>query len=91
MSLDQKFDIEVTMYFPTQFEALRKFYCGTYDEFIHSIFTSKVYKATGGKSKAEFFKSQDEKYIFKKVKHTELKMFRDMGIAYFEYMGKAFT
>lgn len=86
-----KYDFEVTVYFPSQFEALRKFYCGNYDSFLHSIFSSKAYKAKGGKSKAEFYKTLDEKYIIKKIKDNELKMFRDMGIGYFEYMGKAFT
>jgi 1-phosphatidylinositol-3-phosphate 5-kinase len=45
---------------------------------------------TGGKSKATFFKSNDEKYIFKKIKSNELKMFREMGLGYFEYLCKSF-
>lgn len=86
-----KYDFEVNIYFPSQFEALRKFYCGTFDEVLHSVFSSGSFKARGGKSKAEFYKTNDEKYIIKKIKDQELKMFRDMGIGYFEYMGKAFT
>ena len=42
----------------------------------------------GGKTKAEFFKSHDEKYVFKEVNQKEFKMFTEFGPLYFEYMAK---
>jgi 1-phosphatidylinositol-3-phosphate 5-kinase len=70
---------------------LRKLYTGSYENFIHSIFRSDCWHdVTGGKSGAGFFKSSDEKYIFKVVKINELKMFREIGLGYFEYLCKSF-
>mmetsp|Transcript_42701 Transcript_42701/g.41023 ORF Transcript_42701/g.41023 Transcript_42701/m.41023 type:complete len:184 (-) Transcript_42701:372-923(-) len=87
----EKIEYQVKVFFPSQFEALRKLYAGSYENFIHSIFKSNHWHDnTGGKSKSKFFKSSDEKFVFKLVKINELKMFREMGLSYFEYLCKSF-
>jgi len=82
------FEFEVKILFPMQFEALRRQYCGTHTDWIKSILRTKPWETTGGKTKAEFFKSHDEKYVFKEVNQKEFKMFTEFGPLYFEYMAK---
>ena len=46
-----KMEFSVKVYFPIQFEALRKMYCGSYNDFLHSIFRSDLWEDnSGGKS-----------------------------------------
>jgi 1-phosphatidylinositol-3-phosphate 5-kinase len=85
-------DFSVKIYFSNQFEALRKIYCGSYNDFVHSIFRSEVWSDnSGGKTKSSFLKSHDHKYVIKVVKSGEIKMFETMGDSYFEYMCRSFT
>lgn len=85
-------DFNVKIYFPNQFEALRKVYCGSYVDFIKSIYKSEIWKDnSGGKSQSQFLKSHDHKYVIKVVRHSEIKMFETMGDSYFEYMCRSFT
>jgi hypothetical protein len=87
-----KMEFTVKVYFPTQFEALRKMYCGSYNNFLHSIFRSDLWEDnSGGKSQSTFFKSDDNKYICKVVQSKEIKMFEDMSYSYFEYLSRSFT
>ena len=73
-------DYFVKVYCPKQFEALRKLYCGPYNEFLHSVFSSDLWKDnSGGKSASTFFKSFDNKYVLKAVEQKEIKMFTDMS------------
>lgn len=78
------------IYYPKRFEALRRFYCGKHDEFLKSIFRVNTWAATGGKAFLGFYKTHDEKYLFKEVKAAEFKMFLEFGQTYFEYMSKSF-
>lgn len=88
----KSFDFSVKIYFPNQFEALRKVYCGAHSEFINSVFRSEVWKDnSGGKTKSPFLKSHDHKYVIKVVRHSEVKMFETMSDNYFEYMCRSFT
>lgn len=76
----QKLEFMVKVYCPKQFEALRKLYCGSYNDFLHSVFRSDVWKDnSGGKSLSTFFKSFDNKFILKAVEQKEIKMFNDMS------------
>lgn len=85
-------DFSVKIYFPNQFEALRKVYCGSYTDFLHSIYRSEIWKDnSGGKTKSPFLKSHDHKYVIKVVKNSEVRMFESMGDNYFEYMCRSFT
>ena len=77
-------EIEIVIYYPKQFEALRLAYCATYNEFILSISKSEKWtKINGGKSKAIFYKSIDNKYIIKGIKKFEFKMFISSAKQYF--------
>lgn len=88
----ERMDYFVKIYCPKQFEALRKLYCGPYNDFIHSVFRSDLWKDnSGGKSASAFFKSFDNKYILKAVEQKEIKMFNEMSSSYFEYLSRSFT
>mmetsp|Transcript_32323 Transcript_32323/g.31627 ORF Transcript_32323/g.31627 Transcript_32323/m.31627 type:complete len:258 (-) Transcript_32323:132-905(-) len=45
---------------------------------------------SGGKTKSKFFRSFDEKYVFKEVKKSDFKMFLDFAPLYFDYLCKSF-
>ena len=82
-----KKEIEITIYFPKQFEALRMAYCSTYEDLLASIMESTIWKnVSGGKSKAKFYKTKDEKYLFKSIKQNEFSMFIEMAPSYFHHM-----
>ncbi|CAI2382914.1 unnamed protein product [Moneuplotes crassus] len=88
---DDHLDFEVTIYFPKKFEALRKFYCGSHEDFIKSIMkTSHWHDNSGGKTNSPFFKSGDQKYIFKEVNRGDIRMFTDFTPRYFDYLCKSF-
>ena len=60
------------IHFPRQFEALRTAYCATYEEFLVSIMESEIWSnVSGGKSKASFYKTKDEKYLFKSINQSK--------------------
>ena len=83
----QKSEIEIKIYFPRQFEALRIVYCSTYEDLLVSMMESEVWKnVSGGKSKATFYKTKDEKYLFKSIKQNEFNMFLEMAFNYFQHM-----
>lgn len=91
-SFHKSLDFSVKIIFANQFEALRKIYCGSYVDFINSIFKSEVWSDnSGGKTKSAFLKSHDQKYVIKVVKSSEVKMFETMGDSYFEYICRSFT
>jgi 1-phosphatidylinositol-3-phosphate 5-kinase len=46
---------------------------------------------TGGKSKSDFYKSINEKYVLKVVSNNEIRMFNEFALSYFEYMCRSFT
>ena len=67
-------------------------YCGSYNDFLHSIFRSDLWEDnSGGKSQSTFFKSDDNKYVCKVVQSKEIKMFEDMSFSYFEYLSRSFS
>ena len=45
---------------------------------------------SGGKTKAKFYKSFDDKYIFKEIKKSEFKMFMELASDYFHYLCTSF-
>ena len=84
-----KSEIEITIFFPRQFESLRIFYCSTYKEFLKSLKESNAWKnVSGGKSKAKFYKTKDEKYLFKSIDESEFKMFLEIAGEYFIHMSE---
>jgi hypothetical protein len=88
---EENLDFEVTIYFPKKFEALRKFYCGSHEDFIKSIMkTSDWADNSGGKQRGNFFKSGDQKYVFKEIKPGDIRMFTEFAPRYFDYLCKSF-
>ena len=82
-------EIEITIYYPRQFEALRIAYSCSYDELLMSITKSNKWKdVSGGKSKASFYKTNDEKYLFKSISQYEFNMFLKIAFSYFHYLAK---
>lgn len=89
--LEENLDFEVTIYFPKKFEALRKFYCGSHEDFIKSIMkTNDWADNSGGKQKGNFFKSGDQKYVFKEIRPGDIRMFTEFAPRYFDYLCKSF-
>ena len=80
-------NIDVTIYYPRQFEALRIAYCCTYEDLILSITKSIEWtEVSGGKSKASFYKTKDEKYLFKSINKNEFNMFLEIAYYYFQHI-----
>jgi 1-phosphatidylinositol-3-phosphate 5-kinase len=52
--------------------------------------TNEWTDVTGGKTKSKFYRSFDEKYVFKEVKRAEFKMFMEFAPSYFDYLCKSF-
>ena len=81
--------IEIILYYPKQFEALRLAYCATLEDFLGSLSKSGEWsKNTGGKSKASFYKTFDERFILKDISENEFNMFLDNGLEYFQYISR---
>ena len=84
-------ELKITSLYTKHFEALRILYCASYFEFLHSIMKSQEWSSvSGGKSKAHFFKSWDEKYVVKCLSEMEFKMFIDSCFHYFVHNNKYF-
>ena len=78
-------NFEVTTYWAGQFEALRAGYLGEDENagFIRSLATSQWWSAEGGKSKAKFSKTADDRFVVKTISSVELDMFLEFAPAYF--------
>ena len=84
-------EIKVTIYYTKHFESFRILYGATYFDFLHSIIKSEEWSSvTGGKSKALFFKSWDEKYVVKCLEEKEFNMFIESCFHYFVHNNKYF-
>ena len=82
-------EIDVVIYYPRQFEALRIAYCCAYEDLLVSLTKSNVWAdVSGGKSKATFYKTNDEKYLFKSISQYEFNMFLKIAFAYFNHIDK---
>lgn len=87
-----KTDIEVKVYFPSHFQALRKLYCGSFNDQNEQLFKSSFWADnSGGKSQSKFYKSYNEKYVMKVINSNEMRMFCEFAQPYFEYMCRSFN
>lgn len=87
-----KVDIGTKVYFPSHFQALRKLYCGSFNQQNEQMFKSSFWTDnTGGKSKSDFYKSYNEKYVLKVIGANEMRMFCEFAFSYFEYMCRSFN
>ena len=84
-------ELKITTFYSKHFESLRILYCASYFEFLHSIIKSQEWSSvTGGKSKAHFFKSWDERFVVKCLSEMEFKMFIESCFHYFVHNNKYF-
>ena len=89
---DPKANIEVQLFYPSHFQALRKLYCGSQNTQCESLFKSQKWgDVSGGKTKSDFYKSFDEKYVMKVISESEIKRFNEFALSYFEYMCRSFN
>ena len=87
----QTSELKITAFYSKHFESLRILYCSSYFEFLHSIMKSQEWSSvTGGKSKAHFFKSWDERFVVKCLSEMEFQMFIDSCFHYFVHNNKYF-
>ncbi len=84
-------DLKITSFYPKQFEALRILYCASYNEFLNAINKSHEWSSvTGGKSKARFLTSNDDRFVVKLLSENEFHMFIDSCFHYFIHNNKYF-
>lgn len=69
-----------------QFHALRRMCCPSELAYISSLSRSKRWDAQGGKSKAFFAKTLDDRFIIKQVKKTEIDSFLKFATDYFRHI-----
>lgn len=80
----------VRHFFPGQFFALRHKFCGGEFPFAQSLSSCFNWKATGGKSKATFCKTLDDRYVLKSISEKEFLMFLEVALDYFSYLAESF-
>merc|ERR1712048_1196231 len=68
---DQGARYQVTIYHAPQFHILRHWLCGDDLNFVRSIHRCNRITPTGGKSRAAFFISHDERFLLKTVNRAE--------------------
>lgn len=81
-----KTEFQVVCYYARQFIALRAKCCGGEVEYIRSLSRCKTWGAQGGKSKAYFAKTLDDRFIVKQVSSTEKYSFLEFAPQYFRHL-----
>ncbi len=84
-----QYTCDVTIYYPVQFAALRRLFCGGEAAFVHSMARSQRWAAKeegGGASKAQFVNTMDGLYLLKSVPTVELRNFQAFAQKYFDYL-----
>ena len=84
-------ELKVTIYYTRHFEAFRILYGSPYIDFLYSLIKSQEWSSvSGGKSKAHFFKSWNEKFVVKCLSELEFNMFINSCFHYFVHNNKYF-
>ncbi|XP_062098317.1 putative 1-phosphatidylinositol-3-phosphate 5-kinase FAB1D isoform X2 [Humulus lupulus] len=76
--------------YANQFRDLRNMCCQSEFDYITSLSRCKNWDAKGGKSKAFFAKTLDDRLIIKEIKKTEFESFMKFAEDYFKYMKDSF-
>lgn len=76
--------------YASQFRQLRDRCCPSEVDFIASLSRCRNWDAQGGKSKAFFAKTLDDRFIIKGIKRTEFESFMKFAPNYFEYMNECY-
>jgi 1-phosphatidylinositol-3-phosphate 5-kinase len=76
----------VTSIYANEFYELRKKCCPSEIAYITSLSRCKKWDAQGGKSKAFFAKTMDDRFIIKQIKKTEFESFIEFAPHYFQHV-----
>jgi len=77
---------ECTSYCAVHFHALRQVYLDSERSFVQSVAFVHGWAATGGKSGASFYQTEDKRFVIKSIDHAEFQMFLNSALAYFRHM-----
>ncbi len=77
-----------TVFYATPFHALRRLYCLSDFNFVHSLWSCRKWPTSGGK-KGQLSKTLDSRYLLKSIEKAEFKWFVLICPAYFAYMVNA--
>ncbi|KAI0710732.1 hypothetical protein C8Q76DRAFT_678336 [Earliella scabrosa] len=88
-TIGKRLRFSCTVYYAKQFDQLRR-RCGVEDVFMKSMARSENWLAEGGKSRSNFWKTTDERFIIKTLVNAwnvaDLQVLIDLGPSYFKYM-----
>ncbi|KAH9895675.1 hypothetical protein C8Q73DRAFT_644565 [Cubamyces lactineus] len=88
-TIGKRLRFSCTVYYAKQFDLLRK-RCGVEDVFLKSLSRSENWAAEGGKSRSNFWKTTDNRFIIKTLVNAwnvaDLQVLIDLGPSYFKYM-----
>ncbi|KAJ6535129.1 hypothetical protein B0H19DRAFT_1271776 [Mycena capillaripes] len=88
-TVGKRLKFSCTVYYAKQFDNLRK-RCGIEDVFIKSLSRSANWAAEGGKSKSNFWKTADDRFIIKTLVNAwnvaDLQVLIELAPSYFRYM-----
>ncbi|KAK4700951.1 hypothetical protein P7C70_g5290, partial [Phenoliferia sp. Uapishka_3] len=76
------------IFFAEQFDALRR-NCGCSNQFIESLARCVKWESSGGRSKVDFLKTKDDRFIVKEISRLEMDSLLRFAPAFFDYMSKA--
>ncbi|ESK89912.1 1-phosphatidylinositol-3-phosphate 5-kinase [Moniliophthora roreri MCA 2997] len=88
-TIGKKLKFSVTVYYAKEFEILRKRF-GVDDVFLKSLSHTSNWSAEGGKSKSNFFKTADDRFVIKTLVNAwnvaDLQVLLDLAPSYFRYL-----
>ncbi|KAF8968465.1 hypothetical protein BDZ97DRAFT_1902851 [Flammula alnicola] len=88
-TIGKRLKFSCTVYYAKQFDVLRK-RCGIQDTFVKSLSRSTNWAAVGGKSKSNFWKTSDDRFIIKTLVNAwnvaDLQVLVELAPSYFRYM-----
>ncbi|KAJ3730406.1 hypothetical protein C8R42DRAFT_6170 [Lentinula raphanica] len=88
-TIGKRLKFSCMVYYAKQFDNLRK-RCGIESVFLESLSRSANWSAEGGKSKSNFWKTADDRFIIKTLVNAwnvaDLQVLIDLGPSYFRYM-----
>ncbi|KAJ3508125.1 hypothetical protein NLJ89_g5924 [Agrocybe chaxingu] len=88
-TIGKRIKFSCTVYYAKQFDALRR-RCGIHDVFLKSLSRSTNWTAEGGKSRSNFWKTSDDRFIIKTLINAwnvaDLQVLVDHAPSYFRYM-----
>jgi len=88
-TIGKRLKFSCTVYYAKQFDALRR-RCGVEDVFVRSMARCEPWKAQGGKSRSNFWKTADDRFIIKTLVNAwnvaDLQVLIDLAPSYFMHM-----